>query len=135
MNDPIPSNQPAPPDLMRIARATRFAFACVALGFFYLTLDSWLSISKFERIYTDMLGENERLPTITTFVFRTKTVVLALIICNAVAAIAVVFIRDIVRSLYGLGILILVSIVEYVVLWHAKIAPLIKIIEKMQSPV
>lgn len=130
MNDPVPSNE-----LTRLGRATRFAIVCVVLGVSYFTISSCLGISRFSKIFADVLGENETLPAITTFVLGARTVLLVLSICIPVAAVALLFTRDIVRSLYGLGPLVLIAIVEYAVLWHAKASPLVMIIEKMQSSV
>ena len=133
VNDPIPINEPGSPDLTRLGHATRFAIACMALGVSWLAINSCLNIPKFARIFTDMLGENERLSLLTTFVLRAHTALLALSFCIPAAVIAQLFTRDVVRSLYRLGILVFLSIVEYIVVTHAVYAPLITIIEKMQG--
>lgn len=133
MNDAMPNTQPATPDLARIGHAKRFAIACVVMGLSCLTISSCLNIPRFARIFTDMLGENQGLPVLTTYVLGAHTALLALSFCIPVAAIALVFTRDIARSLYCLGILFLISMVEYVVVNHAKYSPLVRIIEKMQG--
>jgi len=134
MNDPIPGNQPGPTELASIGRATRFAIVCMAVGISWLAINNCLRIPKFAGIFTDMLGENERLPAITTFFLRNYEALLVLSCCIPVAAIALLFTRNIARSLYCLGILILISIVECVVVIHAMYSPLTTIIEKMQNP-
>ena len=133
MDAPITSNQPASPDFMRIARATRFAFACVVLGVSWLAIKSCLNIPRFARIFMDMLGENEPLPKLTRLVIATWWPLLALSLSVPAAAIVLLFTRDVVRSLYCLGVLVLISIVVSVVVTHATYSPLMTIIEKMQT--
>jgi hypothetical protein len=133
MNDLIPSEQPGPTEPMRIGRATRFAIACVVVGLSYLAIRSCLGIPKFARIFMDMLGANERLPAITVFVLRAQPVLLALSYGIPAAAVALLFTRNVVRSLYCLGILVLVSIVECIVVIHAMYSPLTAIISKMSA--
>jgi hypothetical protein len=133
MNDPIPSNQPEAPELASIGRAMRFAIGCVVVGVSWLAINSCLNIPRFGLIYSDMLGENEHLPWLTRFVLGAYPVLLVLSICIPVAAIALLFTRNVVRSLYCLGVLVLVSIVECVVVIYAKYLPLITIFERMQS--
>ena len=134
MKDPIPSNQPGPTELMRLGRATRFAIACVVVGLSYLAIRSCLGIPKFARIFSDMLAENERLPAITVLVIRGQPVLLALSYCIPAAAIGLLFMRDVARSLYCLGILILISIAASAVVIFATYLPMMTIIEKMQGP-
>jgi len=117
----------------RISHATRFAIACVVLGFSYLSIRSSLSISNFERIFEDMLGRNERLPWLTLFVLRARPAFIVLSCCIPIACIALLFARDIARSIYGLGILILVAMAEGLVLFHALFSPLVEIINRMSS--
>lgn len=134
MNNPIPGGQLPTPDLTRIGRATCFAFVCVVAGIACLNINSCLGIPRFAHIFSDMLGENERLPALSVFVLRAQPVLLVLSCCILVAAIALLFTRNITRSLYCLGVLTLISMVEYAVVWHAKASPLVRIIEKMQEP-
>lgn len=134
MNDPIPSNQPVPPELMRIGRATRFAIVCVVVGVSWLAIRSCLGIPKFRHIFSDMLGENERLPAITMLVIRGQSVLLALSYCIPAVAVGLLFMRDVARSLYCLGILILISIVTSAVVIFATYLPLMTLIEKIQTP-
>jgi hypothetical protein len=134
MSDPIPSNQPGPRELMRLGRATRFAIVCVVVGLSYLAIRSCLGIPKFVRIFSDMLGEAERLPAITALVIRGQSVLLALSYCIPAAAVGLLFMRDVARSLYCLGILILISIVTSAVVIFAMYLPMMTIIEKIQGP-
>lgn len=120
-------------NLPRIGHATRFAIACVVLGFSYLSIRSSLSISRFERVFEDMLGSGTRLPALTTFVMGVRPAFVALSFCIPVACIAIFFIRDIARSLYCLGVLALIAIIECIVLFHALSSPLVEIISGMQD--
>lgn len=133
MNNPLPSNELRTLDLTRLGHATRFAIACVALGISWVAINSCLNIPQFARIFSHMLGENAPLPLLTRFVLNAYMVLLVLSFCVPVGAIALLFARDVVRSLYCLGILILVAIVECIVVAHAKYAPLITFIEEIQG--
>lgn len=73
----------------------------------YLRIRSCQSIPRFARIYSDMLGQGKRLPAFTLFVLREKVPLLVLSVFLPVTAIGLLFTRNIARSLYCMGILIL----------------------------
>ena len=134
MNDPISCNRPETPDLARIGRATRFAIACVVVGFSYLSIRSCLSIRVFGGYFLDFLGENEILPPLTRFILGVRMPLLALSFGIPAASIALLFTRNIARSLYCLGVLALVSIIEWIVVYEAMFLPLTKVLFRMQNP-
>ena len=133
MNEGIHHTGSESPNFIRFCKATRFAIACIVLGFSYVSIRCNLDISRFRRIYADMLGESEALPALTLFVFWARHVFLTLSFCVPAACIAFLFTRNIARSLYSIGVLGLVSLLEYNVLWQAVYSPLFRIIEKMQG--
>lgn len=116
-----------------IGKAARFAIACGVIGLSYLSIRGSLAIPRFARIFQDMLGENEPLPTLSVFAIRAYPVIVAVSFAVPISAVALLFTRNIVRSLHGLGILTLFSVVQGIVLTHALFSPLVAIIEKMQS--
>jgi hypothetical protein len=134
MNDPIPSNQPGPTELMRLGHATRFAIACIVVGFSYLSIRSCLSIRVFGGLFLDFLGENEILPPLTRFILGARMPLLALSFSIPAASIALLFTRNIARSLYCLGVLALVSIIEWIVVYEAMFLPLTKVVVGMHNP-
>lgn len=133
MNEATHSTETETLNLTRVCKATRFAVACIVFGFSYHTIRSSLNISKFERIFMDMLGENETLPLLTIFVLRARHVFLALSIGIPVACFAFLFVRDVARSICCIGVLILLSILEWTVIDQATWSPMTRIIEKMQG--
>ena len=133
MNEGTGNTETKTLNLTSACKATRFAVACVVLGFSYLAIRSSLGISSSHRLFVDMLGESETLPVVTAFVFRARPMFLMLSFCVPVACLAFLFDRDIARSLYCIGILVLVSIVECIILFHALSSPIFRIAEKMQG--
>ncbi len=81
-----------------------------------------------------MLGEDAQLPAITRFVFAARYGLLALSCGIPIACIALLFTRNIAKSLYWIGVLALVTVVQWVVLFYAMSAPLMMIITQMNSP-
>ena len=133
MKEDISTTETVPSDTARLGGATRFALTCVVLGFSYLSIRGCLVIPNFQVIFQDMLGSETSLPWITKFVLSCRLVFLAVSIGIPVLGIALLFSRDIARSLYFLGAAMLVIVVECIVLYHALSAPLMNIITKMQE--
>ena len=78
-----------------------------------------------------MLGDSAKLPTVTTFVLWAHPVILALCVSIPFVAIALLFTRDVARSIYCLGVLALLSILQCILLYQALWSPLGTIVEKM----
>jgi NAD/NADP transhydrogenase beta subunit len=121
-------------NIARIGRATRFAVACVVLGISYFSIRASLSITAFERIFGDMLGPDEKLPALTIFVLKARLVFVAFSFAIPSASIGLLFTRNIARSLYVLGILVLLALIMGIVLFHGMTGPLLEILQKMQDP-
>ncbi len=121
-------------EIRQIGRATRFALACIVVAFSYFSIRSNLSIPGFERIFADMIGEDTQLPAITRFVIAARYGLLALSCGVPIACIVFLFTRNIAKSLYWIGVMALVTVVQWVVLFYAMSAPLMMIITQMNSP-
>jgi hypothetical protein len=130
------SAPPAPAQeisLQSLARATRFALAMIVMALAYFPFRFSLGISKFERIFEDMLGAGSQLPIVTTFVLNAAPAVIAISAAILVVPIAVLFMRNIPRALYILGALAIVAVVNCAVVFVALISPLMEIIKRMQG--
>jgi hypothetical protein len=119
--------------IQALARATRFALAMIAIVLAYLPFRFSMLISNFEKISEDMLGAASQIPVITRYLFASAPFIVALSGAIMLAPVAVLFMRNIPRSLYILGALAVVSVVNSVVISHALFAPLLEIITRMQG--
>lgn len=127
------NEQPTPAiELLPLARAIRFAFVALVLCFSYLSICSSLSIHNFEQIFYDMLG-GKPLPAITTFVISARLALLALSYLVPLFAVATLFMRRLAASFYLLGGLLVVTTVQFFLVYHALFAPLFQIISQMQG--
>ena len=134
MNESTHNSQLGTLDLASVCKATRFAVACIVFALSYYAIRSSLDIPRFQHIYGDMLGENETLPVMTTFVFWARHAFLALSIAIPVACVTFLFNRNMARSIYWISFLVLLSTIECIILHQASWAPIARIIEKMQTP-
>ena len=134
MNESTHNSQLGTLDLASVCKATRFAVASIVFALSYYAIRSSLNIPRFQRIYADMLGESETLPAVTTFVFWARHAFLILSIAIPVACATFLFSRNIARSIYCIGFLVLLSTIECIILHQANWAPIARIIEKMQTP-
>jgi hypothetical protein len=119
-------------DVRQLARAVRFALVAIVLGLSYLSLRSSLSIGSFEVIFRDMFG-GKPLPTLTQFVLSARLLFVAVSILVPIAAVATLFLRDVIRSVYLIGTLGFVTIAQFITLYHGLSAPLTQIISAMSG--
>ena len=121
-------------EIRQIGRATRFALTCIVVAFSYFSIRSSFCIPAFVQVFADMLGEDAQLPAITRFVFAARYGLLSLSCGIPIACIALLFTRNIAKSIYWIGILALVAVVQWVVVFSAMSEPVMEVITKMQSP-
>ena len=134
---PPATNNPRPDDeaaAYSVARAVRFCFTAVVLGFSYPNIHCALGIHHFRQIFDDMLGRGEPLPMVTTFVIHSQPFLVSLSIAVPIVAIALNFFGRLARSIYICGALVLLVFLQFFMTWYAWTSPLLKIIEKMNSP-
>ena len=125
------TESPLPPDtidIQQLARAIRFALVSLVLGLSYFSLRASLSIGGFEQIFKDMLGGGH-LPTITSFIVQAREVFLGISMLVPILAIGSLFDPRVVRSFYLIGGLGMLTVVQFVVLYHGLSAPLMEIIK------
>ena len=132
MNEASESNSPQTRDFMQVARAIRFALVCIILGLSYFSVRSSLSIHAFQQIFTDMLGAKP-LPSITTFVIAARPVFIGISFAVPIVAVICLFARGLVLPFYIIGILVLLTIAELIVLYHGLFGPLSQIISGMSA--
>jgi type II secretory pathway component PulF len=120
-------------EIRQIGRATRFALACIVGAFSYFSIRANFCTPAFAQMFADMLSEDAQLPAITRFVFAARYGLLALSCGIPIACIALLFTRNIAKSIYWIGVLGLVAVVQWVVVFSAMSEPLIQIINKMQE--
>lgn len=125
--------QPDALDVRQIARAIRFALVAIVLGLSYLSIRSSLSIGNFELIFRDMLG-GKPLPSLTQFVLGARPQFIAVSILVPLVAVATLFLRGLIASFYIIGVLVFVTVVQCITIYHGLLAPLTQIIRAMGSP-
>jgi len=104
MNEAKQTQQEDAIDFLKLARAIRFALVAMVIGFSYLGLRASLVIKGFGKIYEDMLGRDERLPVLTTFVLNARFLFVTISILIFIIAVATLFSRRLVRSVYIIGV-------------------------------
>jgi hypothetical protein len=125
-----PTDPGASARLMAVTRAIRFALVAILLGLCYLNIRSALSIHAFERIFVDMLG-GKALPALTLLVIQLATPITLFSLAMPFCAIATLFMRDLVKPFYVLGMLALIAFAEIAVLYLALFAPLTMIMRAL----
>jgi len=124
------ANPPPAIDLAALARAIRFALVCILLGLCYINVRSALSINAFISIFEDMLN-GKPLPSITMFVIQFRILFASLSVILPFCAILILFSSQVIRSFYALGLLALITLVEFATLYYALLSPLRVIIQSM----
>jgi hypothetical protein len=115
----------------RIAQATRFAIGCVVIGISLLAILTSLGIDRQESMLEDMIGSRDKLPDLTKLVMGTSGVFVLVSFAIPVCCIFLMLSRNMVRSLYLLGGLALVSIVEAIVIYVAMSVPLMTVLQQV----
>ena len=119
MNEAKQIPQPDALDVRQIARAIRFALVAIVLGLSYL-------------IFRDMLG-GKPLPRLTQFVLSARPLFVAVSILVPLVAVATLFLRGVTASFYIIGMLVCVTVVQCITIYHGLLAPLTQIISAMSS--
>ncbi|MEP6669659.1 MAG: hypothetical protein ABJF10_10930 [Chthoniobacter sp.] len=130
MNGTEPTLPPNTIDILQLARAIRFALVSIVLGLSYFSLRVTLTIEGFEQIFRDMLG-GRALPWLTVLILRGRLLFLGVSILVPTLAIGSLFNSQVVRSFYLIGGLGLLTVLQFVVLYHGLTAPLLEIIKAM----
>lgn len=120
-------------ELHKAIKAVRFALVLVLIAASYPAVRLSLGISKFRMIFADMLGDGAELPVLTKGVIASEPVLIALSVAIPLVGIALLFVRNVTRSLYVLGGLFLLLVPTCIVVSTALFMPLVDIIEKMQQ--
>jgi uncharacterized MnhB-related membrane protein len=132
MPEPVQSPEAISNQLLQFSRAVRFALAAIVIGFSYPGIRIVSFSGNVEQIYHDMLG-NHPLPESTQFLFRYQEIFCLLSFLFPLLAIASIFLKEIVRSLYVSGVLFLLCFALFYFEWHAAIVPMFDIVRGMQS--
>ena len=117
-------------DVPQLARAIRFTLVTMVLGLSFLNIRSSLAIGNFQQIFADMLNGHP-LPALTVFVITARHVFVAVSVLVPIAAIATLFLRGVVRSIYIVAVLGFIIIVQFITLWFGLSAPLANVIISM----
>jgi hypothetical protein len=132
---PIPNNETtkeSPPEISEVTRAVRFAIAVILFGLSYVSIRvSCFGIGDFEQVLTGMGMTNKTLPALTTFIIAARPELIFVSVIVPLAALACFWDRNVTRSIYNLGRLILLTIVQLILLYHGMSGPLVKLISTM----
>lgn len=125
---------PTPPrdtiDIRQLARAIRFALVAIVLGLSYFSFRASFSIENFGLIFKDLLG-GKPLPVLTQFILSAAPVFVAVSILVPIVAAGSLFLRSVIGSFYLIGALAIVTLVQFITLYHGLSAPLAQIITAM----
>jgi hypothetical protein len=121
-------------DSLRTVRALRFALMAVILGVSYPNIRLALAIGACSQVYRDMLG-NRPIAVEATFTIHARLVFIALSFAIPLVAIASQFIRSLSKSIYLVGVLILLVFLQFYWTFHAMSGPFLNIVQGMQSPI
>jgi len=112
----------------------RYWLATLVVALSYPNIHCALAIHRFEKIYEDMLGKDEPLPVLTTFVIHGQIVFLTVSIVIPIVALALFFLGRLTHAIYIGGSLFVLTLIQIFFTWDALFSPLIKITEKMIAP-
>ena len=126
---PTTPASPEPLDLLKLARAIRFAFAMLVLGLSYFAIRISLTLGNFKQIFYEMLGDAD-VPAFTGFVMDARVPLAVISMLVPVLVIASLFMQNLRRSFYLPGILGLLTLTQFVLLTYATFSPLQTIITK-----
>ena len=121
-----------PPEVIRLARAIRFAFVSILLGLSYLNVRSSLSIPAFDQLFHDMMN-GKPLPVLTKFVISASFLLNVLNLLIPLVIIGTLFSHRFIACFYLLGVLALVIMAELLLLFYALSGPLFQIVTGLQG--
>ena len=130
MSPAEPPTLPETIDVRQLALAIRFVLVSVVLALSLLSLGCSLRIEGFGQIFNDMLN-GVPLPVITAFVLRARFFFVALSVLVPLAAVATLFLRSVIRSLYLLGTLAFVAVVQIITIYYGMSAVLLQTIRAL----
>ncbi|MEO7317968.1 MAG: hypothetical protein ABIZ56_03155 [Chthoniobacteraceae bacterium] len=125
MNEPKMDSSES--EFLSITRALRFALVAVVAGVSYPNIRCAIGILQFQQIYIDMIG-GRALPQTTAFVLHARPVFIALSLALPAVAVLSLFLRHLSASIYLVGCILMVVIVQLFFTWHAVMFPLFQII-------
>jgi hypothetical protein len=116
-----------------LARAIRFALACIVVGLSYFPIRASLNIPSVMSLMADMLGANSQLPALTQFVFKFQLLFVAMSFALPALCVGLLFIRSIPLAIKLIGVVALLTIILGIVLHQATWAPVTEILRRMQG--
>jgi hypothetical protein len=125
-----PATRPANSEILAVLKALRFAFVSAVLFLSYFPLRFTLATSAFRNILRDML-EGRRLPVVSQFVFSNETFLLILSLLLPAAAIATLFWKNLRKSFYALGIITLIALFHFAIVFDAFWTPLTTLTDQL----
>jgi hypothetical protein len=133
----MPTDNLPPPDsseirVIQIGRAIRFSLVGIVVGFSLLSIRASLSINDFHRMFQEMLN-GQALPGLTLLVVNNNTLFFLLSVAVPVAAIGMLFSRNVVRSFYVLGFLGFFTFLEFFILYQGLSLPFGQILSTMEN--
>src|SRR6187401_2657853 len=102
-----------------LARAMRFALACIVVGLSYFPIRASLNIPSVMSITSDMLGANSHLPAITQFVFKFQLPFVAISFALPALCVGLLFIRNLPLAIKLIGVVALLTIILGIFLHQA----------------
>lgn len=117
--------------VVQLAKAVRFAFVCLAVILSGVAIRLALMLKASERLFEDMLGAGTQLPLISQYVFMARIPTLLISVAIPLVCMATLFQRKMVRAIYILAGMILLSLVLSTVLWQAISLPFFEVMRRM----
>jgi hypothetical protein len=119
-------------DVRQLANAVRFIAFAIVIGLSYYNFNVVRSITRFETIYSDMLG-GKPLPMATQIILSGNVVFVTIASLIPAAALAALLTRRVVAGIYVLGALGLLTLIETGSVFTALLSPIIEITKQMGS--
>ena len=107
-----------PDDFERILRAIRFGFVAIILGLAYPNIHCALRLSKLKLVFQDMFFDRN-MPTLLGFIITIRFVLIASSILVPLLGLVSLSWRNLPRSFYFVGWLVIISLTQLALLWNA----------------
>ncbi len=130
---PIPDTDATKQSLSKIievARAVRFAIAVILFGLSYVSIRISFGLVGIEQVLD---GMGMALPAITSFIITARPAFMFVSVLIPLAALACLWDANVTRSIYNLGRLSLLNIVQLILLYHGFSAPLVKMVTNVTA--
>ena len=117
-------------DIIEVARAVRFAIAVILFGLSYVSIRISFGLGGIEQVLD---GMGIALPAITSFIITARPALMFASVLIPLAALGCFLDSNVARSIYNLGRLCLLVIIQLILFYHGFSAPLVKMVTSVTA--